>query len=125
MRLLLDTHLLLWIAQDSPRLSAQARGQITAAEAVYFSVATIWEIAIKSRLGKLKADVKRVAELAGLRGLIELPVYSRHAVVVGSLPLHHGDPFDRLLVGQAIADQMTLLTADRQLAAYGPHVLPV
>lgn len=125
MRLLLDTHLLIWVGRDDAKLGSRARQHLAAAESLVFSAATIWEIAIKARLGKLDADARLVAEGAVHNGISELAVTSRHAGLVGSLPLHHNDPFDRLLVAQAIAEQLTLLTSDRALAAYGPHVVVV
>lgn len=125
MRLLLDTHVFLWLIGGSPRLKMKARGTIGQAERVYVSAATVWEIAIKVRLGKLNADVDRaIAEIA-LNGFEELPVYARHARLVAELPTIHGDPFDRLLVAQAQAETMRLLTADPRLMKYSELVIPV
>ncbi len=103
----------------------KARTTIGQAERVYVSAATIWEIAIKVRLGKLEADVdKAIAEIAA-NDFEELPVYARHVRLVAQLPAIHGDPFDRLLVVQAQAETMRLLTADPQLMKYSELVIPV
>ncbi len=122
MRLLLDTHLFLWSITDSRRLTRDIRHRITGASEVYVSVASIWEVAIKVRLGKLAANPEQVAAAIESSGFIELPVTSAHAVKVASLPLHHHDPFDRLLVAQAHTEPLVLLTADETLAAYGAMV---
>lgn len=125
MRLLLDTHVFLWLIGGSPQLRMKARTTIAQAERVYVSAATIWEMAIKVRLGKLEADVDRaIAEIA-LNGFEELPVYARHARLVAQLPAIHGDPFDRLLVAQAQAETMRLLTSDPRLMKYSELVIPV
>ena len=125
MRLLLDTHILIWFMEDDPRLSAKARGLIDAATAVFASSASIWEIAIKARLGKIKTDPEEMVNLLTLAGLIELQVANRHAIASARLPLLHRDPFDRLLVAQAITEPLHLLTADPHLAAYSELVIPI
>ncbi len=124
MKLLLDTHLLLFAAGDSARLSAEARALIAAPEnELVFSAASLWEIAIKQGLGR--ADFRVDARLLR-RGLLdngysELPVASEHAVAVGSLPPIHKDPFDRMLVAQATVEGILLLTGDELVAQYpGP-----
>ena len=122
MRLLLDTHVFLWAITDSRKLKADARQKLTAAREVYVSAASIWELAIKVRLGKLHGDPRQIAEAIEPSGFIELPVTSEHAASVALLPLHHSDPFDRLLVAQALTEPLVLLTADRKLVAYGPMV---
>jgi PIN domain nuclease of toxin-antitoxin system len=93
------------------------------AQAVFVSSASIWEIAIKVRIGKLKANPRRVVQFMEAAGFRELPVYSRHAVLVADLPLHHTDPFDRLLIAQAMSEPMHLLTADTQLRQYSELVI--
>ena len=123
MRLLLDTHTLLWLMEDNPRLSPSAHSLILNASEVYVSSASIWEIAIKSRLGKIEEDPEIVVEQLEAAGLKELPVTNRHAVATARLPLLHRDPFDRLLIAQAMAELMQLLTADPQLAAYSDLVV--
>lgn len=122
MKLLLDTHVLLWAAADSPRIKAIRKRLLAADNEVYFSVASLWEIAIKVSLGKLQADAGLIREAALDSGFLELPILGPHALFVGGLPWHHRDPFDRLLVAQAMAEPMRLLTADEQLLAYGGQV---
>jgi len=122
-RLLLDTHLLVWWFVDR-RISRRATELIRdPANQLYASAASVWEVAIKAALGKI--EVKPDALLAGLRdgGFQELAVSSRHATQVGLLPMHHRDPFDRLLVSQSLCESMSLLTDDRVLAVYGPTVI--
>ena len=123
MKLLLDTHVLLWALAGSARIKPPLRKRLLAPDnEVYFSVASLWELAIKVSLGKLQADAEMVREAALEGGFLELAVLGPHALRVGSLPWHHRDPFDRLLVAQAEAEPMRLLTADDQLLAYGGAV---
>jgi PIN domain nuclease of toxin-antitoxin system len=122
MRLLLDTHIFIWAVADSRRLTAAARQQMLAANEVYVSAASIWEIAIKARLGKITGDSERLAMAIEDSGFIELPVTARHSARVAQLPLHHHDPFDRLLVAQSLSEPLLLLTADEALASYGELV---
>ena len=122
MRLLLDTHLFLWSVTDSPRLSAEARSSILAADEVYVSAVSIWEVAIKAGLGKIQGDVRQLAEAIGGSGFVELPVTALHAATVAGLPPHHRDPFDRLLVAQATTEPLILLTADAALLEYSDLV---
>lgn len=122
MRLLLDTHIFLWVVTDSRRLRAAARKAIASAEAVHVSAASIWEIAIKVRLGKIDGDPRQLAEAIEPSGFLELPVTATHAARVAQLPDHHNDPFDRLLVAQALTEPLVLLTADAQLVRYGELV---
>lgn len=121
MRFLLDTHLLLWIADRSPRLPAAARAVIEDATArLMFSVVSIWEVAIKSGLGRHDFRWEAHTLRHGLldAGYAELPITGAHAVGVATLPRLHSDPFDRILVVQALVDEVTLLTADPLLARY-------
>ena len=122
MKPLLDTHVFLWTVTGNPALKAPARRLIAAAQAVYVSAASIWEIAIKSRLGKIEGDPEALVAAIEDSGLLELPVVSRHAAAVGKLPLHHADAFDRLLIAQAFTEPLRLLTADRSLSVYGPGI---
>ena len=125
MRFLLDTHILLWSFYKPERLSAEARSQIQDPEnAILFSAASIWEIAIKSTLRRddFQVDPIRILSEASAAGFEELPVTSRIAINVRDLPLHHGDPFDRLLIAQAMAEPAVLLTADSQLQRYSDLV---
>ncbi len=122
MKLLLDTQIYLWVLDDSPRLSERARAIIQAADQVLISAATIWEAAIKNALGKLRVDpALLVAEIAR-SGFTELPILARHAAAVSALPMHHKDPFDRLLIAQALTEPARLLTADSILQSYSELV---
>lgn len=121
MRLLLDTHLLLWAAGAPDRLSAAARAAIGDPEnSLVFSAASLWEIDIKRGLGRSDFAVDPRLFRRGLldSGYIELPVTSEHVVAVDGLPPIHKDPFDRLLVAQALVEGIMLLTADEVLAQY-------
>ncbi|MBV9496919.1 MAG: type II toxin-antitoxin system VapC family toxin [Acidobacteria bacterium] len=124
MKLLLDTQLLLWAAGQPEKLSARAKRQLADPEnELLFSAASLWEIAIKSSLGRDDFRVEPRVLRRGLldNGYVELPITSEHAVNVDTLPLIHKDPFDRLLLAQALVEGITLLTADAQLARYrGP-----
>jgi len=125
MRILLDTQALLWLMQGDHRLNSRARSLIDNASEVFVSSATLWEIAIKWRVGKIEEDPKIVAEQLQAAGLKELPVSNRHAVATANLPLLHRDPFDRLLVAQATTEILRLLTADKQLTAYSDLVIQI
>ena len=125
MRLLLDTHIFYWSFYNPDQLSKKTLAAITAAEAVYVSSASIWEMAIKVRLGKMDGDPSELAENIGAAGFQELPVWSRHALLVAKLPMHHADPFDRLLVAQAMSEPLHLLTADTNLKPYSDLVVCV
>ncbi|MFC5864689.1 type II toxin-antitoxin system VapC family toxin [Acidicapsa dinghuensis] len=123
MRILLDTHVFLWLTTGDPRLTPKTRAMLDDARAIFVSAASIWEISIKVRLGKLRADPSVLVEEMQANGFVELPVSALHAKEVVNLPPHHGDPFDRLLVGQAIVEQLRLFTADSHLAAYSELVV--
>lgn len=121
MKLLLDTHLLLWAAGEPRRLSTRARRLINDAEnELLFSAASIWEVAIKRGLGREDFQVNTRLLRRGLldNGYKELPIISDHVVAIESLPPIHKDPFDRLLVAQATVEGVTLLTADTVVAQY-------
>lgn len=124
MKLLLDTHLLLWAAGQPERLSAQARALIEAPSTeLCFSAASLWEIAIKRGLGRDDFQVDPPVLRRGLldNDYVEVPITSQHAVTTVGLPPLHKDPFDRILVAQAMVDGITLLTADPLVAQYpGP-----
>lgn len=125
MRLLLDTHIFLWAVTDDRKLSKTARKLIVDAEDVYVSSASIWEMSIKAGLGKLDADVKQLVSEIEAIGYTELPIRARHAALVRDLPDIHRDPFDRLLVAQALSEPLRLLTADSHLSGYTDLVLTV
>ena len=124
MKLLLDTHLLLWAAGKPNRLSGTARKLIdSAANELLFSAASVWEVAIKRGLGRsdFQADPRLLRRGLLDNGYTELPILSDHVVAIESLPPIHKDPFDRLLVAQATVEGITLLTADSVVAEYpGP-----
>ncbi len=122
MRLLLDTHVLLWVMAGDQKIKPLADRLLDQDNQVFFSVASLWEMAIKSAIGKLDADVSEVRKAALASGYQELAVLGQHVEALKDLPAHHRDPFDRLLVAQAIAEPMRLLTADSTLARYGAHV---
>ncbi|MBI2912117.1 MAG: type II toxin-antitoxin system VapC family toxin [Chloroflexi bacterium] len=127
MRCLLDTHAFLWWIADDPRLTERVRAILRDAEQeIFFSAASAWEIAIKTRLGHLDFD-EDVAEFIPRQllanGFSPLPVQVRHALRVHSLPLVHRDPFDRLLVAQALLEDLPILTADPIVAQYPVDVL--
>ena len=118
MRLLLDTHILLWTLSDDPRLSGKARKLIENAADIYVSAASFWEMAIKVGLGKLNVDLEEIRQYCLESGFIELPVTSEHAIAVKDLEHHHRAPFDRLIVATAMTEPMKLLTADPLVARY-------
>ncbi len=128
MNLLLDTHLLLWAAAHDRMMSAEAEALVQdPANRLHYSVASLWEVAIKAALGRpdFRADaaVLRAGLLAG--GYEELAVEGRHVLALADLPPHHRDPFDRILIAQARTEGLVLLTVDRALAAYGGPVRQV
>lgn len=131
MRLLLDTHVLLWALTDSDRLADTARALLLDPDNdKIVSAVSIWEIAIKQRQrrglpGDMPVDADEAIDLINDADFRWLPITHQHARAVADLPEAHGDPFDRLLVAQAIIEPMRLLTADRKLAAYGDHVILV
>jgi PIN domain nuclease of toxin-antitoxin system len=123
--LLLDTHLVLWAAFEPARLSGKTAKMLASREVpLAFSLATLWEIAIKSSIGRpdfaVDAALLRRALLA--EGFVELAITAPHVLRVATLPWVHRDPFDRLLVAQAMEDGLTLLTADATLKRYGRFV---
>lgn len=122
MKLLLDTHVALWVLADDRRLTKTARQLIEDDDNLcYLSAASVWEVAIKHSVDKLDAPPvfpqEFHAEMA-LRGVSSLPVYDTHAAAVAALPFHHRDPFDRLLIAQAKSENMSLLSKDAIMRAY-------
>jgi PIN domain nuclease of toxin-antitoxin system len=113
----------MWVALGSPLLKSKTRAVIDGADEVFVSSASIWEIAIKVRLGKLNADVDALVSAIVESGFTELPVRASHAARVAGLPLHHTDPFDRLLLAQAMCEPLRFLTADRILPRYSDLVV--
>lgn len=122
MRLLLDTHALIWWDVGAG-LKRTAQRAIREADQVYVSAASGWEIAIKASLGRLRTK-RVVAEAVIESGFEELPVRLHHAAALARLPWHHRDPFDRMLVAQALVEGLTLVTRDRAFRPYGVGVIP-
>lgn len=123
MNLLLDTHTFLWFVLDEPQLSASASALIEdTANDILISPATFWEIAIKVKLGKL--DLRSPYDVFMHRGIVGneftiLPIEPKHTSLLTTMPLHHKDPFDRLLVAQAKVENMAIISGDEMLDAYG------
>jgi len=126
-RLLLDTHVFLWWVADDPNLTAMARQAIADAHnECCLSLASCWEMAIKSSLGKLrlaKPVGRFVTEQLAANGFTLLNIELRHAVKIEKLPFHHRDPFDRLLIAQAITEKLIMVTADSVFTNYGVNIL--
>ncbi|MCZ2403101.1 type II toxin-antitoxin system VapC family toxin [Paenarthrobacter sp. Z7-10] len=122
MKLLLDTNAMLWIAAGDPSVSGRVRTSLETAEQVIFSVASLWEIAIKVSLKKL-APIPELASRFQANGALRLGIEDRHLEILPGLPFLHRDPFDRLLIAQAKADNLTVVTADKMFSRYGIPVL--
>lgn len=124
MKLLLDTHVYLWWLLEDLRLIRTVRHAISGRRTtVYVSAVNIWEAMIKAGLGRLDLHGQDLSAEIMANGFVELPVSVNHAQAVGQLPLHHRDPFDRLLIAQAHYEGLTLVTHDKAFAAYGIEVL--
>ena len=122
MNVLIDTHALLWIAGDENKVSARARGVfLNPRNNLYFSIANLWEMAIKISLKKLNVgstlDVFVEAHIVG-NGIHLLMIKPSHVVRVATVPYHHSDPFDRLMMAQAMVENMRILSSDRRLDSY-------
>lgn len=122
MRILLDTHVYLWWLQDHPKLSNAGRDRIISASEVYVSSASIWEATIKAGIGKLEVDVNQLVAEIENSGFQELPISAKHAAMVAQLPDVHRDPFDRILIAQALSEPLRFLTADGILGVYSELV---
>jgi PIN domain nuclease of toxin-antitoxin system len=122
MRIILDTHLFLWWIKGDAKLAKKTRSKILDATEVYVSSASIWECAIKIKLKKLDVDIKELVAAIEASNFIELPITAEHAAKVIELPDLHRDPFDRILVAQAICEPLILLTADKKIGAYSDLV---
>ncbi len=128
MNILLDTHIALWAISDSPKLSAAARELILAPKStIFISTASVWEIGIKFALQRGDMPVSGQAALNYFRraGYRVLPIEAEHVIAVETLPLHHQDPFDRLLVAQALTEPLRLITHDQQVARYSDTIVLV
>ncbi len=122
MRLLLDSHAVLWVAGVPSQLGERTQEIIRSATGVYYSAVTPWELGIKSAKGRISYPEDMIPGLPSI-GLIELPITAAHGERAAALPLHHQDPFDRMLVAQAQAELLILVTTDRQLSAYDVEIL--
>ena len=126
MKLLLDTHVLLWAAGEPARLSESTRILLLdESNVLFFSSASIWEIVIKNGLGRddFRVDPHRLRKLLVMNGYTEISVGSDHALAVHSLPLLHKDPFDRILLAQARTEGFSLVTSDEQIMKYGEGII--
>lgn len=121
MRVLLDTHVFLWWSDDDHRLTTRARDAISEAEQVLISVASAWEVAIKTAVGKLHVTIP-FEDAVEINRFDKLLVTFRHAAAVANLPLHHADPFDRMLIAQAQTEELTLVTHD---CKFEPYQVPI
>lgn len=118
MPLLLDTHVVLWWLDDDDALDEAVKNRLDSDADVFVSAVSVWEIAIKQSIGKLSSD-RNLAERARDCGFTALPIAADHAIAAAGLPLHHRDPFDRMLLGQALVERFTLMTRDTTLGRYG------
>jgi PIN domain nuclease of toxin-antitoxin system len=119
---LLDTHALLWWLDDDKRLGPAARRLIMTGE-VFVSIASLWEIATKHGLGKLAIAPEPVSNAIDKNGFVLLDIARHHCFALARLPLHHRDPFDRMLIAQAQSEQLPIMTSDHQFASYGATLL--
>ena len=127
MRVLLDTHIALWAVVGSKRLAPRARQLILAADNVFVSVASLWEIAIKHglRRGDMPISSAQALQVFVDAGYELIEIRPEHALAVEGLAAIHGDPFDRMLVAQALAEPLTLITSNAVVASYSPSIVKV
>jgi PIN domain nuclease of toxin-antitoxin system len=124
LRILLDTHALLWALSAPGKLPVAVRRAVQAPEnEVYASLASAWEIAIKVALGRLEFDLRSLEDTLAASGIQTLGISLEHTVRVANLPPHHRDPFDRMLVAQALCESLTLASRDRVLSHYGVRTI--
>ncbi|NNU69547.1 MULTISPECIES: type II toxin-antitoxin system VapC family toxin [Rhizobium] len=124
MRLLLDTHALLWWLNDDDRLGSHMRSLISDPENdVLVSVVSLWEITVKLRIGKLVADIDEILAVLPDQGFDRLDIADSHLIALGKLPLHHRDPFDHLLMAQAVAEGAHFVSEDQNVPLYGIEFL--
>ncbi len=126
MRILLDTPILLWWLNDDANLTQETEKYIVSAEnEIYISAVSTWEIAIKQSIGRLEVDLREFEEAIGKSGLTTLLITMPHTLAIANLPMHHTDPFDRLLVAQSKVEPLRLLTHDKKLELYGDNIILV
>lgn len=121
MKLLLDTHAFLWFVDDSPALSARGKSFLEAENELFLSIGSLWEIAIKLRLGKLSVAMPTeslMTEQLAANDIEILPISVPHLIQISTLPLHHRDPFDRLIIAQSIVERMPVVSADPAFDEY-------
>ena len=124
MKLLLDTHALLWWLSDDPKLGEHARGLITdSANDILVSAVSLWEILVKVRAGKLTADIREILCEMNAQGFELLDIRTTHFLELATLPVHHKDPFDHLLIAQAVAERATFLSEDGYTPRYSVQYL--
>ena len=125
MRILLDTHVLLWWLQDNPRLRPKARGMIAdTSNTVVISVATPWEISVKHRIGKMKESGAVIMGAVVDQGITVLDLTCEHLKILEAMPLLHRDPFDHLIIAQALAERCVIVTDDAAFEAYSVPCIP-
>lgn len=123
-RYLLDSNVLLWLNLDPSRIPRAVIGNLDAADEVYFSAASAWELSIKQSLGKLRMTGS-ISAFVARAGFLEIAVTTKFAEAAAQLPMHRRDPFDRIIVAQAMEEGLTLITSDRRLANYDVKILRV
>jgi PIN domain nuclease of toxin-antitoxin system len=122
-KLLLDTHTLIWWLTNDPSLSQKAKDAITSPDnLVFVSAASAWEITIKKTIGKLKTPDDLLEQIEQ-KDFQPLPIEIHQALTVEKLPLHHSDPFDRILIAQAVCEDLTIITRDREFSAYSISII--
>ena len=126
MKLLLDTHILLWWLDDDKKLSEYGRQLIQNPDnGVYVSHASLWEIQIKNLAGKLNANVETIIQQLPVNNFQQFPIHTNHILFLAKLPPHHQDPFDRMLVSQALSEPLHLITHDKNVSLYSESIIPV
>lgn len=126
MKLLLDTHILLWWLNDDEKLPEKAHQLISHADnSIYVSHISLWEIQIKVMTGKLHADLKAIIEQLPVNDFLELSSHADHVIALSQLPSYHHDPFDRMLIAQAISEPLHLLTHDKNVSLYSESIILV
>jgi len=123
MALLLDTHVVLWWLADDDTLDSATKDRLDVDSEIFLSTVTVWEVGIKQALGKLTSEGS-LAEYVRDSGFAVLPISADHAIAASALPPHHRDPFDRMLIGQALVEGLTVMTRDRAFHAYDLPVEP-